>query len=111
MYRYTGAVERTPRSEIRELLKVARSTNVISFGGGLPDKSLFPIEDLKQITADLLTNKGFLALQYGATEGDPDFINAIVNHSKSFGETVAPEKHLRCFVVAARHRPSDTYFC
>lgn len=91
MYRYTGAVERTPRSEIRELLKVARSTNVISFGGGLPDKSLFPIEDLKQITADLLTNKGFLALQYGATEGDPDFIGAIVNHSKSFGETVAPE--------------------
>jgi 2-aminoadipate transaminase len=91
MYRYTGAVERTPRSEIRELLKVARSTNVISFGGGLPDKSLFPIEDLKQITADLLTNRGFLALQYGATEGDPDFIGAIVNHSKSFGETVAPE--------------------
>lgn len=89
MYRYASAVSRTQRSEIRELLKVARKSGLISFGAGLPDVSLFPIDDLRQITSDILENKGYLALQYGSTEGEPEFLEAIINHSKSFGEIVS----------------------
>lgn len=35
-------------SEIRDLLKLTEGKNVISFAGGLPDPSTFPVEDIKR---------------------------------------------------------------
>jgi 2-aminoadipate transaminase len=61
------------RSEIRELLKVTRQPDMISFGGGLPGPETFPVKDLEDISCQVLREKGALALQYGPTEGEMPF--------------------------------------
>jgi 2-aminoadipate transaminase len=58
------------RSAIRELLKLTDRPEVISFAGGLPSPDTFPVEQLKEITMDILNNDAEKALQYGSTEGD-----------------------------------------
>jgi 2-aminoadipate transaminase len=58
------------RSEIRELLKVTRQPNIISFAGGYPDPETFPVKELEDISCQLLREKGAIALQYGPTEGE-----------------------------------------
>ena len=57
------------RSAIRDLLSVANKPDIISFGGGFPNQDTFPVEDLKQIMNDLLTEEPHKVLQYGSTEG------------------------------------------
>lgn len=56
-------------SEIRELLKLTERGEIISFAGGLPNPEAFPVKHVRQITNDLLDNKGAQILQYGTTEG------------------------------------------
>jgi 2-aminoadipate transaminase len=58
------------RSEIRELLKVTRQPDMISFAGGLPSPDTFPVKDLEDIACQILRQKGATALQYGPTEGE-----------------------------------------
>ena len=60
-------------SEIRGLLKLTARPEIISFAGGLPNPDAFPIEDLKEITVEVLNEFGPVALQYGATEGVSQF--------------------------------------
>ena len=57
------------RSIIRELLKLASQPDVISFAGGLPAPELFPVEELKQVSLQVLEESGQKALQYSTTEG------------------------------------------
>jgi 2-aminoadipate transaminase len=85
--RLSAAAGRTTRSEIRELLKWTRMPEVISFAGGLPDPSLFPVEELGFIAEEVLRKRGYHALQYGPTPGEPDMIEAIRGHMAAFGET------------------------
>jgi 2-aminoadipate transaminase len=56
-------------SEIRELLKMANTKGLISFGGGMPDPATFPIEDLESIMAYIFKNSSANAFQYGVTSG------------------------------------------
>ncbi|KAB2866567.1 MAG: aminotransferase, partial [Bacteroidales bacterium] len=77
---YSEFAKRIKGSEIRELLKYSRINGVISFAGGLPDPSLFPLDDITRITKEVLNEKGLYALQYGPTPGEPDFIEALVEH-------------------------------
>lgn len=58
------------QSEIRALLKYVNNPEMISFAGGLPNPETFPIEELKEIMMDVLTNDGTKALQYGTTDGN-----------------------------------------
>lgn len=54
---------------IRDILKAASSQQVISFGGGLPNPRLFPVEELSQAALRVLKSSGKEALQYSSTEG------------------------------------------
>lgn len=56
-------------SEIRELLKLTESPEIISFAGGLPAPELFPVNEMKLITNRILEEEGEKALQYATTEG------------------------------------------
>jgi len=56
-YSFASISNRIVGSEIRELLAWSRKPGIISFGGGLPDSSLFPLEDIKEITAQILDEK------------------------------------------------------
>ena len=91
-YTYSEVSNRIVRSEIREILKFSRKPGVISFGGGLPDAALFPIRDITEITAEVLEKKGYLALQYGPTQGEPEMLEALVEHMGAFGDMTTPEQ-------------------
>lgn len=60
---------RIQASTIRELLKLTQRPGVISFAGGLPAPELFPKEEAARKAAEILQEKGEVALQYGPTEG------------------------------------------
>lgn len=42
------------RSAIRDLLKMATRPDVISFGGGFPDITAFPVDQLKEVVMEVL---------------------------------------------------------
>lgn len=65
------------RSEIRELLKLAERPEVISLAGGFPDPATFPHEEFAEIAERVLREDYQKALQYGATEGDRSFREAV----------------------------------
>lgn len=56
-------------SAIRELLKLTARPEVISFAGGMPAPELFPVEEMKKISVQVLEEQGKVALQYTTTEG------------------------------------------
>jgi 2-aminoadipate transaminase len=91
-YTFSKISNRIVRSEIREILKWTRKPGVISFGGGLPATSLFPIQDIIDITEEVLREKGFLALQYGPTQGETEMLEALTEHMANFGEAASPEQ-------------------
>ncbi len=51
-----------PRSFIREILKVTLDRSVISFAGGLPNRDLFPIAELKAAAMRVFDEEGAVAL-------------------------------------------------
>jgi len=85
-YIFSDISKRIVRSEIREILKWSRKPGVISFGGGLPDPELFPLREITDITAKVLNQKGYLALQYGPTKGEDVMLEALVEHMSEFGD-------------------------
>jgi 2-aminoadipate transaminase len=91
-YDLSSVANRIFRSEIREILKWTRKPGVISFGGGLPDPSLFPIKEIADITRDVLETKGYLALQYGPTRGEDDMLDALIAHMAEFGDKASKEQ-------------------
>lgn len=71
------------KSVIRELLKLVNKPNVISFGGGMPDPNLFPLELVADATKTVLEREGKRALQYGPTEGHPEFVQELIRWVKA----------------------------
>ena len=67
--RFARRMEGVPRSFIREILKVAVSPGIISFAGGLPNKELFPLEELHECADLLMSGNDRNILQYANTEG------------------------------------------
>ena len=59
----------THKSFIREILKVTQNSNVISFGGGLPNPKLFPVKEFADACLKVLQDDGENVLQYSTTEG------------------------------------------
>lgn len=76
------------RSAIRELLKLTQRKDIISFAGGLPSPESFPIEQLKEITTEVLEKEGAQALQYGATEGDNRLREILVERYRKDGVNI-----------------------
>ena len=69
---YSERAGKMRKSEIRELLKVTQDPEIISFAGGLPNPTSFPIDDLASVTHSVLKKHGKTALQYGTTQGFDD---------------------------------------
>jgi 2-aminoadipate transaminase len=75
---FSKATRGAERSVIRELLKVVASGKVISFAGGLPDPKTFPVDEIREVTLEVLASHAARALQYGTTEGDPRLRDELV---------------------------------
>ena len=73
------------KSAIRELLKLTQRPEIISFAGGLPAPESFPIDQLKDITNEVLDQDGIAALQYGATEGVTELRQILVDRYNKEG--------------------------
>lgn len=64
------------RSYIREILD-ATNEKTISFAGGLPDESLFPLEDIRKATNKVLKKSS--SLQYSKSQGDENLREKIAD--------------------------------
>jgi 2-aminoadipate transaminase len=61
--------DRMNPSVIREILKVTEQPGIISLAGGLPSPLTFPVREVAEATARVLSRDGAAALQYAASEG------------------------------------------
>ena len=64
--------DRMKASEVRELIRYARSKDIISFGGGLPDPLCLPSEEEKKAVTKYVISVGGKAFQYSNTGGIPE---------------------------------------
>lgn len=57
--------------ELTAILSLAASSDVITFSGGFPAPETFPVDVVRQLTDELLSEDAALALQYSPTVGLP----------------------------------------
>ncbi len=58
-------------SAIRDLLRLGAEPGIISFGGGYPDASIFPLDQLGEVYATAIAEHGRESLQYTVPNGIP----------------------------------------
>jgi 2-aminoadipate transaminase len=86
---------KTPKSFIREILKVTENPGIISFAGGLPNPALIDVDGIAQAAARVLADDGRSVLQYSTTEGYLPLRQFIADrYKKRLGLTVSPEEIL-----------------
>ena len=88
---FSDMSKRAKKSAIRELLKLTRKPEIISFAGGLPAPETFPVEELREVTDEVLKNEASLALQYGTTEGDDLLREQLVKRYREMGLDITKE--------------------
>jgi 2-aminoadipate transaminase len=91
---FSDRASKMRKSEIRELLKVTESPDIISFAGGLPNPATFPIKELQDIAYYVLKNNGKEALQYGTTEGYRELRKILAERAYKDGIEVTEENVL-----------------
>lgn len=79
---FSDRIADVPRSFIREILKVALDPNVISFAGGLPNRTLFPADAIQNATQNVFKIHGNDLFQYSSSEGFPKLREYISNNYK-----------------------------
>ena len=75
---FADVVKRSKASAIRELLKIISQPDIISFAGGLPDPTLFPVKEVAQIMKSVVEKFPQASLQYGSTEGQEIFKKELI---------------------------------
>lgn len=68
-YRFAARMQQARPSFIREILKAATRSDMISFAGGLPAPELFDVDGLRAAANEALDRDPAGSLQYSATEG------------------------------------------
>lgn len=66
---FTERIRKTPKSFIRDILRVTQDKEIISFAGGLPNPVSFPQETLKESINRVVMEEGARTFQYSTTEG------------------------------------------
>jgi len=94
-YSFANRMKTTPKSFIREILKVTENPAIISFAGGLPNPSLFATRELARAAHDVIAGEGKETLQYTTTEGFPPLRRFIADrYRKRLGINVSPDEIL-----------------
>lgn len=92
---FAKRIMEVPRSFIREILGIAIAPGMISFAGGLPNRDLFPVEELRKACDEVFSLYGPDILQYSNTEGLFELREYIAEHYKERGVPhVLPENIL-----------------
>jgi 2-aminoadipate transaminase len=89
---YSKRMLRMPKSFVREILKVTSNPEIISFAGGLPNADSFPVTEIAEACASVLSVKGESALQYSTTQGVLELRETIAQDlQKRLGHLVDPD--------------------
>lgn len=80
---YANRMDLMKESAIRAIQKkIIGKTDLVSFAAGLPDGSLFPLEQIRNLTDNMLATQGTKALQYGMSQGYAPLLDAIACRMK-----------------------------
>lgn len=94
-YTFAARMAKTPKSFIREILKVTEDPRIISFAGGLPNPELIDVDGVARATAAVLAEDGRVALQYSTTEGYRPLRQFIADrYKKRLGLDISPDEIL-----------------
>ncbi|MEI7857563.1 MAG: PLP-dependent aminotransferase family protein [Methanomicrobiales archaeon] len=86
---------KTPKSFIREILKVTENPGIISFAGGLPNPALIDVDGIARAAARVLADDGRSVLQYSTTEGYLPLRQFIADrYKKRLGLSISPDEIL-----------------
>lgn len=86
MYKFSDRIKDLSGTATREILKLTKRAEVISFAGGMPAAECLPCELIAEIAAEILSgNRAASVLQYGQTEGCSELIEQLVIYLKSLG--------------------------
>lgn len=85
---FSDRIADVPRSFIREILKDALVPGTISFAGGLPNRDLFPLEEIKAASQKVFELYGSDVLQYSNSEGFSKLRQFISDRYKAKGLAV-----------------------
>jgi 2-aminoadipate transaminase len=88
---FAQRMENVTPSAIKELLALGADPSIISFGGGYPDASLFPAEQLEQIFREVIRAPGGGAMQYAPSDGLPRLREQIADLMIEDGTSCRPE--------------------
>jgi len=80
------------RSVIREILKLTKRPEVISFAGGVPNPNTFPKEGLAQAAMAEIRENYSNCLQYGVTEGVEELREEMIRWLEGFGFQLKTEE-------------------
>ena len=97
----------------------AEETDLLPFSVGYPASSLYPLQRITEITADVLANDGPEALQYTAIEGPFELRSAVAEHMARRGAVEDPDaiisttgaRQALALVARAILRPGDVAAC
>jgi 2-aminoadipate transaminase len=94
-YTFAPRMAKTPKSFIREILKVTERPEIISFAGGLPSPDLIDVKGIRTAAAAVLEQDGRCALQYSTTEGYLPLRQFIADrYKKRLGLSISPDEIL-----------------
>ncbi len=89
-YRISGVAP----SAIREILKSTADPSMISFAAGNPAPEAFPVDEIRRISNEILTEEPIAALQYSITEGYPKLRDRLKKDMAEKGNFNAAEDEL-----------------
>ncbi len=85
MIPFSTAAGNMRSSEIRRLMAMAADPSIISFSGGMPNNSLFPVSAVDEIWAKLPLERKQVAFQYAPTQGLPFLIETVKKYLATKG--------------------------
>lgn len=93
---YASRAARVVPSDVRELMRLMRQPDVISFGGGVPDAAVFPLEAAAAASAKILGDpaRARIALQYSDSAGWMKLREWIAAYVSGRGAPCGPENIL-----------------
>lgn len=87
-----AGVRRAKPSEVRKIFAMSTRPGMISFASGMPELGALPYEQLAEITARLMRERGPEVMQYGASTGTAGLKEQILELMRLEGiENAAPE--------------------
>lgn len=93
--RFAKRMSKTKKSFVREIFKFLGDPEMISFSGGFPNPSSFPVEGIKAAAIKVLDTDGANVLQYSSSEGYLPLRQYIASrYDQRFGLKVDPSEIL-----------------